>query len=193
MNTQRRLKAMKEARLWGRKVEIASDEYPGTDFDKIIEDMIDGLRWAGENRAWHIPSQDGNTDSRPMGEFVLMQWGHTFAHAIKRGDSKFFHELANAIDVSRNHVPQPDRLRCDILSVCSPDHPTSIRYLLQRLEMRGHRVGTGTRRANFQRNVREICRQLKIKISGTSGRTRKDGSVPQRRTKTRMARRPAKR
>ena len=186
MKKQARLAAMGRARNRVRKFELAADAYPGTEFDRMIKEMLDALRWCGSGPTRAFPI---NTTPREMGEWQLMQWGYTFATEIKRAierpnpktaiQSMFFHNLAKALDTWRTHNPRPndsDYLRQALIQIqlSHGDGPYEMRDILAYLRDLRFPIDDDTRRQVYREAPR-----LGLKIQGLSGN-------PTNRDKTRI-------
>jgi hypothetical protein len=166
MKAQARLAAMRKTRSWLQKLNLAADAIPGTNYDDLIEEITDALRWCGGRIPAAPPAPKGVMDIRASGQHLLLQYGYFFADAINRGKSQLLRDLADCIDAYHAHEPQPDLLRQCVIAFCVPQNaPFKMRDILAHLRAQKVNAGKDPRAA-----VRRMCKELGLAIKGTAGR-----------------------
>jgi len=163
-----------------RKFQLAADAIPGTEFDGMINSLLDALQMCGDSPTCSPPpSVDGVTERRAMGEHTLMQWGYVFAKEVERAirplgkhqiPTDYFYNLAKALEAWRKHRPEPgsaDRLRQGLIQLCAGDGPFEVRDLMRGLEAMGFSADEDTRRLVYRQ-----CRVLGFPIRGKPGHYR---------------------
>lgn len=186
MKTRERLKKLKGAKSWKEKMRLASDDFPGTDFDGLFRDMAEA--WTHTHRNDPAKLQKARCpmakswskiDNRKLDAETIREgdnWARAFyegiggclADACVRGESEFLRELADALDVWKRHTPNPDKLR-QLVYVQS--HPLmrkhiSMKRLREILENNGIPYDDSTR-SYIQKQIAPEC---DLVIKGKPGR-----------------------
>lgn len=168
MKTRERLKEICETPLWGARLALARDVWPGTELDRIIFELIcladyfDQFLKDGKRSKIHKEELAGVRDI-----------GFHFAKIIKHGKSDALRKMADAIDQWHAHKPNPDKFRIEILRFCrEPNKTFTVRDIVNHLQVK-NLVSKKLDTENYQ-NLRKkivgICDECRIKISGKAGR-----------------------
>jgi hypothetical protein len=135
MKQKARLSAIRRTRLPVRKLQLALDNIPGTQWDFLIERSQLALRW----------EQSQSECTRVIGKRELEHFGHflavSIARAIKTGNANLFRGLADAIETWRNHKPEKilDPLCLHLIDFCMRNDPGpfQLRDIIEHLSSRG--------------------------------------------------------
>lgn len=162
MKTRERLNRIRQSKSWVERQALAEDLLPGTRFDWVIPLIIGDLA-----KTRKCPSPDSDEKMRALGEDM--------ATNIAKGNSQFFRELADALDIFFRHKTHPDKIRLEIISFCAPPNEVfpvrkkfSVRKIVAHLRSRGIEVTGDTPRI-----VRRICAELNLRTDGKSGAPKK--------------------
>lgn len=159
MKTRERIKQIRKAPHWTKKLWLARDVAPGTTLDL----KLFAVREAFQRRKYNLAVlRDAITDL-----------GEELALAVHLGDPTLFRAWADAIEANKNHKPFPDKLRAALTSFCVPPNRTFImRDIVQHLQ--GLKLISknlkGADLVNAKRNLYRVCGELGITVEGESGR-----------------------
>jgi hypothetical protein len=185
MKTRERLKRFRQSKSWTEKKALAGDHLPGTRFDRLIILVLDALRYLqdhpGQEKSYC--SQDGTADVAGLARDTLQAFGHDFALAVQKGNSKLFGEWEKAIDAWHSHEPQGDKEREAVIKFCIPPTRTfTMRSIVAHLcEIGLAPKGLKSREYDpLRKRVGDICADARIKIAGKRGRPKIEPKRPQK-------------
>jgi hypothetical protein len=182
------LAAIRGANSWHRRLDLANDLFPGTEFDLIFEPARVAFELA--RAAW--PRANKALDLRQLwkkapaiSREIWQRLGFDLARLIETGDSETLHRVADALNKWKRHVPDPDPIRATIIALDGMGKSVAVRTPSGRLRKKrlpGPSVRDVLRNLRLQgiptneetpKLIRVRARELEIPLHGPAGRPKK--------------------
>jgi hypothetical protein len=174
MKNKERNQRLQEAESNLDRLALARDEIPGSQFDDLIADAMLFSR---------SPDEAGFDYWKSLSEKQFLSFGHLLARGIVEGNSGFFRSLADAIDLWREHKPNPDKRLEALFEIVrlqssnemlaqGPLPKLSMRAVIAYMRGKGlvSRNPDLEEYNNLAHTIRGWSKKYKLKISGPAGR-----------------------
>lgn len=144
----KRLTAMLASKNWQQQLALASDKWPGTEFDRIFRATEQVKALGVENNFSELI------------EKIYVFIGQQLVETIDVRGSQGLHDMAEAWNKWKKHRSSPNKIRTALLLEAGSQRKTSVRAVMAHLKRK--RIPTNQ---NTPRTIRRMAKRLNIRLA----------------------------